>query len=285
MIRSSGPLFSNGEVFQVRNTLKMGTVKRLRNDTHERTYNWPQNIYYYHVDFNDGSFETYLPEDMMVKLNNPLNLLQNNILQNNLVNSNGCLFQVGERINVSDKTLMFRDPFRQEYVANKNGAITTIYEKSPNTIPPYSCLYEVRFDDTTIAIEVVETNIRKLNNFSNDLRNLNLLSNMNQMMNNNRNQSIFNTRNELDDLSINDKDLQKEVTKYFYKKTLKWLGDDHEFSSLKKQLDFIKSEKGLKYIKTLLKLFMKKHKAKWYELREDNYDDVKEFIRTHLKSI
>ena len=30
---------------------------------------------------------------------------------------------------------------------------------------------------------------------------------------------------------------------------------------------------------------MKKHKAKWYELREDNYDDVKEFIRTHLKSI
>jgi hypothetical protein len=264
--------FSIGDMFQVRDTLRVGTILSINSN------NKP--FYSYLVSFNDSTQTAILPEDIMLNINNPI-LLQNPLLQS----SSGCLFQVGERINISDKTLMFRDPFRQEYVANKNGAITTIYEKSPNTIPPYSCMYEVRFDDTTIAVEVPETNIRKLNNFSNDLRNLNLLSNMNQMMNNNRNQSIFNTRNELDDLSINDKDLQKEVTKYFYKKTLKWLGDDHEFSSLKKQLDFIKSEKGLKYIKTLLKLFMKKHKAKWYELREDNYDDVKEFIRTHLKSI
>ena len=279
------PSFSPGEVFQVRNTLKMGTVKKLRNDNWERVNNWPQNIYYYHVDFNDGTFETYLPESMMVKLDNPLNVLQTSVIQNNLLNSGGCLFQVGEKVNVSDKTLNFRDPFRQEYVANKNGVITTIYDKSPYTTPPYSCLYEIRFDDATIAVEVIETNIRKISSINNDLRNLALLSNMNQMINNNMNQSLFNNRNELDDLSINDEDLQKEVTKYFYKKTIKWLGDDHEFSKLKKQIKFIKSEKGLKYIKTLLKLFMKKHKAKWYELREDNYDDVKEFIRTHLKSI
>lgn len=271
------PRFSIGDMFQVRDTLRIGTILSINSN------NKP--FYSYLVSFNDSTQTAILPEDIMLNINNHLNLLQNNILQTNVLNSNGCLFQVGEKINISDKTLMFRDPFRQEYVANKNGAITTIYDKSPYTTPPYSCLYEVRFDDTTIAVEVIETNIRKLNNINNDLRNLNLLSNMNQMMNNNRNQSIFNTRNELDDLSINDKDLQKEVTKYFYKKTLKWLGDDHEFSSLKKQLDFIKSEKGLKYIKTLLKLFMKKHKAKWYELREDNYDDVKEFIRTHLKSI
>ena len=271
------PRFSIGDMFQVRDTLRIGTILSINSN------NKP--FYSYLVSFNDSTQTAILPEDIMLNINNPLNLLQNNILQTNVLNSNGCLFQVGEKINISDKTLMFRDPFRQEYVANKNGTITTIYDKSPYTTPPYSCMYEVRFDDTTIAVEVVETNIRKLNNINNDLRNLNLLSNMNQMINNNRNQSIFNTRNELDDLSINDKDLQKEVTKYFYKKTLKWLGDDHEFSSLKKQLDFIKSEKGLKYIKTLLKLFMKKHKAKWYELREDNYDDVKEFIRTHLKSI
>ena len=271
------PRFSIGDMFQVRDTLRIGTILSINSN------NKP--FYSYLVSFNDSTQTAILPEDIMLNINNPLNLLQNNILQTNVLNSNGCLFQVGEKINITDKTLMFRDPFRQEYVANKNGAITTIYDKSPYTTPPYSCLYEVRFDDTTIAVEVIETNIRKLNNINNDLRNLNLLSNMNQMMNNNRNQSIFNTRNELDDLSINDKDLQKDVTKYFYKKTLKWLGDDHEFSSLKKQLDFIKSEKGLKYIKTLLKLFMKKHKAKWYELREDNYDDVKEFIRTHLKSI
>jgi hypothetical protein len=250
----------------------MGTVRGLRNDSHERQYNWPQNIYYYHVDFNDGSFETYLSEDMMVKITNPFNLLQPE-----QVIYNGCRFRVGERVNISNKTVNFRDPFRQEYVANKNGVITTIYDKSPYTIPPNSCLYEIRFDDSTIAVEVVETNINKTNSIEGDLRNLALLNNMNQ--------SIFNNRNELYDLSENDKELQKEVIKYFYKKTIKWLGGDHEFSSLKKQLDFIKSEKGLKYIKTLLKLFMKKHKAKWYELREDNYDDVKEFIRTHLKSI
>ena len=158
MIRISGPLFSNGEVFQVRNTLKMGTVRKLRSDSHERQYNWPQNIYYYHVDFNDGSFETYLSEDMMVKITNPFNLLQPE-----QVIYNGCRFRVGERVNISNKTVNFRDPFRQEYVTNKNGVITTIYDKSPYTIPPNSCLYEIRFDDSTIAVEVVETNINKTN--------------------------------------------------------------------------------------------------------------------------
>jgi hypothetical protein len=80
---SQGPIFSPGEVFQVRDTLKMGTVKKLRNDNWEQVNNWPQNIYYYHVNFNDGSFETYLPEDMMVKLNlllqhwTPVNQFQN----------------------------------------------------------------------------------------------------------------------------------------------------------------------------------------------------------------
>jgi len=278
-----GPLFSPGEVFQVANTLKMGTVKKLRNDNWEQVNNWPQNIYYYHVNFNDGSFETYLSEDMMVKISSPYNPL--NILQSNMLNPGGCRFHVGEKVNVSDKSLHFRDPHREEYVANKNGVITTIYPKSPYTIPPNSCLYEIRFDDATIAIEVIETNIKKTTSIENDLRNLALISNMNQMISNNRNQTLFNTRNELDDLSINDDDLQKDVTKYFYKKTLKWLGENHEFSKLKKQINFIKSDKGLKYIKSLLKLFMKKTKAKWYELREENYDDVKEFIRTHLKSI
>jgi len=266
------PRFSIGDIFQVRDTLRMGTVLSI-NSTNKPFYS-------YLVSFNDSIQTAILPEDIMLNINNPI-LLQTTLLQS----STGCRFRVGERVNISNKTVNFRDPFRQEYVANKNGVITTIYDMSPYTIPPNSCLYEIRFDDATIAVEVVETNINKLNSIESDLRNLTLLSNMNQMMNNNRNQSIFNTRNELDDLSINDKDLQKEVIKYFYKKTIKWLGGDHEFSSLRKQLDFIKSEKGLKYIKTLLKIFMKKNKAKWYELREDNYDDVKEFIRTHLKSI
>lgn len=265
------PRFSIGDIFQVRDTLRMGTVLSINSS------NKP--FYSYLVSFNDSIQTAILPEDIMLNINNPI------LLQSDLLNSGGCRFRVGEKVNITDKTLNFRDPFRQEYIANKNGVITTIYPKSPYTIPPNSCLYEVRFDDATIGVEVVESNIRKINSIESDLRNLTLLNNMNQMISNNMNQSLLYNRTESYDLSINDKELQKEVTKYFYKKTIKWLGGDHEFSSLQKQLDFIKSEKGLKYIKTLLKLFMKKHKAKWYELREDNYDDVKEFIRTHLKSI
>ena len=44
---------------------KIGTVIGLRSDEWEEKHNWPSGRYYYHVDFNDGSFITYLSEQDM----------------------------------------------------------------------------------------------------------------------------------------------------------------------------------------------------------------------------
>lgn len=74
-----------------------------------------------------------------------------------------------------------------------------------------------------------------------------------------------------------DKELQNDVIVFYYNKTIKWLDKNDEFK---------KSKKGIAYIKTVLKLYIKKNNAKWYELRgEDNYDSVKEFIRKNLSTI
>lgn len=80
-------------------------------------------------------------------------------------------------------------------------------------------------------------------------------------------------------------ELKKDVTDYFYKKTLKWIKEDHEFSKLKKHLKFLKSKKGSEYISKLLKFFINANSVNWFDLRGDQYDNVKEYIRTKMASL
>jgi hypothetical protein len=285
------PLFNQGDTFQLVDGSKIGVVRRLRNDMWEQVNNWPLGNYYYHVDFNDGTFETYLSERMMVRINN---ILQQ-VVTTNLT---GCRFNIGDRISVSDKTVRLMNPFRDEYIATRRGVVTKIGPRSPYTQPPNICIYEVRFDDGSVAPEIPEDYLRasipivydtmtQTNQIGTDLRNIMMLNNMNQILNTNRNQILQPQRTDTYDyidLSEN-KDLQKDVIKFYYRKTLKWLENNPEFSKLKKHLAFLKTEKGIKYLKSLVKLYVKKNKVKWYEMRKDHYDEVKDYIRSHLNSI
>ena len=72
-----------------------------------------------------------------------------------------CKFKIGSKVSVSGENLKFKNPFRDEYVKFKAGKITDIYPLSEYTIPPYKCLYEITFNDDTIAVEVAEELIRE----------------------------------------------------------------------------------------------------------------------------
>ena len=67
------PLFSKGDKFNWFNLdgsiNKSGIIKYLRNDEWEKENSHKKGNYYYSVDFTDGSFETYLSENVMVKIN------------------------------------------------------------------------------------------------------------------------------------------------------------------------------------------------------------------------
>lgn len=49
-------------------TGKKGIVKYLRDDAHERTYAHHEGRFHYHVEFDDGSFETYMSQNDMLHL-------------------------------------------------------------------------------------------------------------------------------------------------------------------------------------------------------------------------
>lgn len=57
--------FKSGDRFENSCTGKTGTVRSLRNDEWERKYSKTR---HYHVDYDDGSFETYQSELNMVKM-------------------------------------------------------------------------------------------------------------------------------------------------------------------------------------------------------------------------
>ena len=64
----SNQLFKPGSRFLYKSAVgsKYGTVRYLRDDTYEKNMRATDcNHYYYHVDFDDGSFETYLYQAYM----------------------------------------------------------------------------------------------------------------------------------------------------------------------------------------------------------------------------
>lgn len=88
-----------------------------------------------------------------------------------------------------------------------------------------------------------------------------------------------------DDYMITDEYID-DITDFFHKKTLKWIKDNHEFSSVKKHLSFIKTAEGYGFLRRILKSFVKENKINWYSLKnKSNYDDVKEHIRIKLKTL
>lgn len=67
--RSSVAEFYPGDRFFIQKgdlTIKYGTVRRLRDDKHEQE-SWKNGgDYFYSVDFDDGTFDTYVPQQSMI---------------------------------------------------------------------------------------------------------------------------------------------------------------------------------------------------------------------------
>lgn len=223
-----------------------------------------------------------------------------------------CKYKVGQSIQIKNRTIRFSNPFRDEYVTYKVGRISKI-------LPLNSfgeCYYNILFDDNTEGVEVSEKYIQRYYdstsiNLSDTLSsvidvlqsplvesplilnkstigNLALLNNLNQTVN--RTKSSANSQlvsslflpDTTQDVGENPQ-LQEEVTKFYLNKTIKWLGKNQEFAKVKKQQKFIKSKKGSGFIYKTLKSFIKKNHVNWYELRsDDNYEDVKDYIREKL---
>jgi hypothetical protein len=80
--------------------------------------------------------------------------------------------------------------------------------------------------------------------------------------------------------------LQSEVTSFFHEKVLKWIKENPEFSHLKKHYNFLKGPSGKEYIYNMLRLFVKKSAANWFDLRDaNNYIIVKDYLRYKIGNI
>lgn len=248
---------------------------------------------------------------------------------NNIIGGSDCKFNIGDKVSISDKTLRFINPFRDEYVKFKAGYISNILAKSEYTIPPFICLYEVTFKDGTIATEIPEYDLRKSidivsetsslpspttsetgtmtdtfppvvlpytpkkSDSKPDMLTLIALNALSESLRDSlKPKIVYNPY--LDSTIIkqevqyigNEEYLQDEISEYFHAKTLKWIENEIDFKKAKKHLKFLKTRRGIPYIKKVLKSFVKKFKKNWYELRdEDTYDDVQEYIRIKLISI
>jgi hypothetical protein len=75
-----------------------------------------------------------------------------------------------------------------------------------------------------------------------------------------------------------DPNLRQMVTEFYLKKSIKWINTNTIFSSYKKILEQLNSSKGYNIIYNLLREFCHKYNIKWYELRENNYNNVKHFL-------
>lgn len=90
---------------------------------------------------------------------------------------------------------------------------------------------------------------------------------------------------EVQDVGEN-KFLQRDMTEFFHRKVLKWILTYPQFAHLKKHYNFLKTTQGMEYIYNLLKLFVRKSAANWYDLNDPhNYPIVKDFLRFKIGAV
>jgi hypothetical protein len=78
-----------------------------------------------------------------------------------------------------------------------------------------------------------------------------------------------------------DATLRTDVTKFFNRKVIKHITENSDLSHLEKELPFLKSSDGWKFIYKLLRKFVKNTQINWYDLR-DNYRTVRDYIISKL---
>ena len=78
-----------------------------------------------------------------------------------------------------------------------------------------------------------------------------------------------------------DTTLRTDVTKFFNRKVIKHITKHSDLNHLEKELPFLKSSDGWKFIYKLLRRFVKNTQINWYDLR-DNYRTVRDYIISKL---
>jgi len=91
---------------------------------------------------------------------------------------------------------------------------------------------------------------------------------------------IISTQFEYQDVN-KDSNLRKLITNFYLKKSIKWISTYDEFEHCKKILFKIKSDNGYNIIYNLLKQYIDKNNANWYDLKK-SYSNVKDFLRYKL---
>ena len=80
-----------------------------------------------------------------------------------------------------------------------------------------------------------------------------------------------------------DKNLQKNVTMFFYNKLLSWINNDNNFNKFIK-FKSINTKISILFIYKILQKFISKTNINWYDLR-DNYKLIKKYIYIKLSSL
>ena len=78
-----------------------------------------------------------------------------------------------------------------------------------------------------------------------------------------------------------DRELQEMVTNFYLDETIEWLTQEKSFRSAKKHLKAIKGTNGYDIIQSILKLYIRKTGANWYDLKRD-YASVKDYFYRKL---
>ena len=270
----------------------------------------------YEIQFNDGRIATEVFESY---IRNSISIVRDTEYSpGSYVTS--CKFKINDKVSISDKTITFINPTRIEYVDLKAGFIrrllpSCLYEiqfndgkiatevkesyirKSVSIVRDHE--YSTSSGTVTTDSDTQTDNLYSpfslkqpdskmdmitliaLNNFNESIKQ-SLKPNQN-LYNQNLNIQLF--KEETQNIG-NDKNLQDDVTEYYQKKTIKWIKNEYEFSKAKKQMNFVKSNKGLQYLKKILLSYVKKNNKNWYELRDkETKYDIQELIRLKLISL
>ncbi len=83
-----------------------------------------------------------------------------------------------------------------------------------------------------------------------------------------------------------DPNLRKIITKFYLKKTIKWIENYKEFENLKHNLSKLNSNEGIHIIYNLLRRYSKKYNINWFNMKEKkNYYIIKNYLKKKLISI
>ncbi len=87
---------------------------------------------------------------------------------------------------------------------------------------------------------------------------------------------LFNEPSVYEYQNINkDKNLRKEVVKFFQEKIIKWITTKKEFANFNK--NEIESNEGYNKLYEIIRKFVNHKKYNWYDLRSD-YEELREYI-------